>query len=153
MVLKKLFTRQQWRKKHREQTHGHGERGGEGEMDGKSNMEAYITICKTDGLREFSGWLRKLTQGPLYQPRGVGWGGRWEGGSKGRRYLYTCGWFMLRSDRKQQKQKTKTTNNKQQKTTKFCKGIILQRKNKLKNKKNEWGQLMMILEEVTERDL
>ena len=44
---------------------------------------------------------------------------------------------MLRSDRKQQKQKTKTTNNKQQKTTKFCKGIILQRKNKLKNKKNE----------------
>ena len=21
--------------------------------------------------------------GPLYQPRGVGWGGRWEGGSKG----------------------------------------------------------------------
>ena len=32
--------------------------------------------------------------GVLYQPRGVGWGGRWEGGSKGR-------WFMLRFDRKQ----------------------------------------------------
>ena len=27
--------------------------------------------------------------GALYQPRGVGWGGRWEGGSKGRGYMYT----------------------------------------------------------------
>ena len=26
--------------------------------------------------------------GALYQPRGVGWEGRWEGGSKGRRYMY-----------------------------------------------------------------
>ena len=26
--------------------------------------------------------------GALYQPRGVGWGGRWEGGSKGRGYTY-----------------------------------------------------------------
>ena len=32
--------------KHREQTYGHGERGGEGQMYGKSNMETYITICK-----------------------------------------------------------------------------------------------------------
>ena len=38
----------------------------------------------------------------LYQPREVGWGGRWEGGSKGRGYMYTYGWFMLRFDRKQQ---------------------------------------------------
>ena len=35
------------------------------------------------------------------QPRGVGCGGRWEGGSKGRGYMYTDGWFMLRFDRKQ----------------------------------------------------
>ena len=40
--------------------------------------------------------------GSLYQPRGVGWGGKWEGGSKGRGYMYTYGWFMLRFDRKQQ---------------------------------------------------
>ena len=40
--------------------------------------------------------------GALYQPRRVGWGGRWNGGSKGRRYMYTYGWFMLRFDRKQQ---------------------------------------------------
>ena len=40
--------------------------------------------------------------GALYQPQGVGWGGRWEGSSKGTGYMYTCGWFMLRFDRKQQ---------------------------------------------------
>ena len=49
MVLKNLFTGQQWRNRHREQTfrHGVGEEG-EGEMYGESNMETYITICKID---------------------------------------------------------------------------------------------------------
>ena len=28
--------------------------------------------------------------GALYQPRGAGWGGVREGGSKGRGYMYTC---------------------------------------------------------------
>ena len=46
MVLKNLFTGQQWKNRHREQTYGHGERGGEGKMYGKSNMETYITMCK-----------------------------------------------------------------------------------------------------------
>ena len=53
-------------------------------MYGKSNMETYITICKI----KFAVCLRKLKQG---QPRGVGWGGRWEGVSKGRGYLDGCG--------------------------------------------------------------
>ena len=61
MVLKNLFTRQQWR--NREQTYGHRERGREGEMYGKSNMETYITICKIDSQWEFAVWLRKLKQG------------------------------------------------------------------------------------------
>ena len=34
MVLKNLLIGQQWRNRHREQTYGHGERGGEGEMYG-----------------------------------------------------------------------------------------------------------------------
>ena len=45
---------------------------------------------------------QKTQTGALYKPRGVGWGGRWEGGSKGRRDMYTYGWFMLMFDRKQQ---------------------------------------------------
>ena len=48
--------------KHRKQTYGHGERGGESEMYGKSNMETYITICKIDCKREFAVWLRKVKQ-------------------------------------------------------------------------------------------
>ena len=50
--------------------------------------------------------------GALYQGRGVGWGGRWEGGSKGRGYMYTYGSFMLRFDRKQQNSVKQLTFNK-----------------------------------------
>ena len=60
-------------------------------MYGKSNVETNITMCKIDSQGEFAVRLRKLKQGFLYQPRGVGWGGRWEGGSKGRGYMYTYG--------------------------------------------------------------
>ena len=52
--------------------------------------------------------------GALYQPRGVGWGERWEGVSKGTRYMDTHGYYIEAW----------------QKTTKFCKAIILQLKNK-----------------------
>ena len=51
------------------------ERGGEGKMYGKSNMETYITICKIDSLHECAVWLRKFKRA-LYQSRGVEWGGR-----------------------------------------------------------------------------
>ena len=63
IVLKNLFTGQQWRSRHRIQTYGHGERAGEGEMYGKSSMETYITICKIVSQREFAVWLRELKQG------------------------------------------------------------------------------------------
>ena len=47
----------------RDQTDGHGERGGEGEMYGGSNVETYFTIGKIDGPWEFSVHLRELRQG------------------------------------------------------------------------------------------
>ena len=72
MVLKDLFAGQQWKNRNREQTYGHGKRGGEGEMYGESNTETYITICKIDSQWEFAVCLRKLKRA-LYQPRGVGW--------------------------------------------------------------------------------
>ena len=62
MVLKSLFTEQQWRNRHRGQTYAHGERGGEDEMYGESNMETYFTICKIDSLWEFAVCLRELKQ-------------------------------------------------------------------------------------------
>ena len=62
MILKNLFTEAAMERQ--TQTYGHGERGGEGEMYGKSTMETYVTICKIDSQQEFAVWLRKLKQGP-----------------------------------------------------------------------------------------
>ena len=44
----------------------------------------------------------EIQTGALCQPTGVGWGGIWEGVSKGRGYMHTYGLFMLKFDRKQQ---------------------------------------------------
>ena len=60
MVLKDLQGSSGKTDRHREQTYGHGERGGDAEMFGKSNMETYITICKIDCQWEFAVWVRKL---------------------------------------------------------------------------------------------
>ena len=37
----------------------------EGEINGKSSMETYITMCKIDSQGEFAVWLRKLKQGSV----------------------------------------------------------------------------------------
>ena len=39
------------------------QKGGKGEMYGKSNMETYTILCKIDSQWEFAVWLRKLKQG------------------------------------------------------------------------------------------
>ena len=54
------------------------ERGGEGEMYGKSKKETYITICKIDSQWEFALWLRKLKQGLCVNLEG------WDGEGDGR---------------------------------------------------------------------
>ena len=85
MVLKNLFRGQQWRNRHREQTYGHGERGGEGEMYGKSNMETYITICKIIAKGNFLYGSGNSNRGTVSR------GGIWERVSKERGYIYTYG--------------------------------------------------------------
>ena len=47
-------------------------------MYGKSNMEAYITICETDGQQEFAVMLRKLKRGLCTNLEG------WDGEGDGR---------------------------------------------------------------------
>ena len=77
MVLKNLFTGQQWRNR---TDYGHGERGGEGEIYGKSNMETtkkkdkghvilVLTVCLCSNiLSQFT--VLKTTQkgGCCYYP-------------------------------------------------------------------------------------
>ena len=96
MVLKNLFVGQQWRNRHGEQTYGHGERGGEGEMYGESNMETYITMCKIDSQREFAVWLRKLKQGLCINLEGWdGWNGEGDGGGRFKREgIYVYLWLI-----------------------------------------------------------
>ena len=74
MVPKNLFAGQQWRIRHREQIYGHGERGGEGEMYGESNMETYVKI---DSQQEFAVCLRELKQGLCINLEG--WDGEGDG--------------------------------------------------------------------------
>ena len=64
--------------KERKQTYGHGEREGEGEMYGESNMETYITMCKIDSQREFALCHWELKQGLCINLEG--WDGREMGG-------------------------------------------------------------------------
>ena len=109
MVLKNLFAGQQWRNRHREQTYEHGEKGGEGEICAESNKETYITICKIDGQWEFAVCLRKLKQGLCINLEGGM-------GEVGGRFKSVHLWLIHVEV--------------WQKTTKFCKAIILQLKNK-----------------------
>ena len=78
---------------------------GEGEMHRESDMETYNIICRIDSQRELVLWLRELKQGLCDNLEG--WDGEgdgrevWEGGDMG---VLVDVW---------------------QKTTKFCKAIIL----------------------------
>ena len=64
--------------------------------------------------------------GALYQPRGVGWGGRREGGSKVKG-IYVYLWLIHVEVR--------------QKTAKFCKAIILYLEKKKKQQKTLLGNI------------
>ena len=92
MLLKNLFVGQQWKNRQRIDFWTWG-CGGEGEIYGKSNMETYITICKIDIQQEFVVWLRKLKQGIDLGLIQVGWGGRWDRGSKGEG-IYVYLWLI-----------------------------------------------------------
>ena len=73
--------------------HNRGRRGWD-EL-GELHWNIHITRCKIDSQWEFAVWRRELKPNALWQPRGAGWGGRWEGGSGGRGHTYTSGWLMM----------------------------------------------------------
>ena len=68
--------------------------------------------------------------GALYQPRGVGLGGRWEGGSKGRGYTYAYLWLIHVEV--------------WQKAAKFCKAVILRLKINFKNLKMKRNNILKV---------
>ena len=85
------------------------------------------TICKIESQREFAEGRRELKPRDLCQARGVGWGKRWEGVSRGREHVYL--WLIHVHV--------------WQKLIQYCKAIILQLKKLFLNKsilkkKKEW---------------
>ena len=83
-------------------------------MYGGSNVETYITIWKLESQREFALCLRKVTQGLCVSLEG--WDGKEMGGRFEREGRDVFLWLSRVEVSK--------------KTTKFCKAIILQVKNK-----------------------
>ena len=83
---------------------------GVGDMYGKSYMETYITICKWDSQQEFAVLLRKLKQGLCINLEG--WDEERDGREVQREGIYVYLWLIHVEV--------------WQKTTKFCKAIILQ---------------------------
>ena len=86
MAMKNLITGQQWRNRYREQTYGHRETVRC--MERETWKLTLLYVKQPTGICCVA---QETQTGALYQPRGVGWGGRWERGSKGRGYMYTYG--------------------------------------------------------------
>ena len=61
-------------------------------MYGKSNMETYITVCKTDSQWEFAVYLRKFKQGLCINLEG--WDGEGMGGRLKRDGIYVYLWLI-----------------------------------------------------------
>ena len=91
MVLMNLFAGKQWRHRHREQTCETVGKERVGQMERRTYTLPYVKempvgiCCMTQGAQT----------GALRHPRGVGWGGWWEGNSRGRGHMYTYNKLML----------------------------------------------------------
>ena len=88
MVLMSLCAGHQWRHRHRRQACGLGGRGERAGPSEEAAREPCTTTRKTDSWWGSAAWCREFRSGALWQPRGVGSGGRWEGGSRGRGHMY-----------------------------------------------------------------
>ena len=76
-----LYVRQQKRHRCKEQSFGLCGRGQGWDALGEWRWNMYVIICETNCQSRFDTWYRMLRAGALGWPRGMGWGGRWEGGS------------------------------------------------------------------------
>ena len=90
MVLKNSLTGQQWRNRHRKQTYGHGERGGEGEMY-LERVTWKLTLPYVKQIANGNLLYDSGSSETLYQSKGGGMGWEMGGRQKGRDIMYTDG--------------------------------------------------------------
>ena len=76
-IMITLYERQQ--KRHRCIEQSSGGRGRGWDDMGEWHWNMYIIICETNRQSRFDAWYRVLRADALGWPRGIGWGGRWEG--------------------------------------------------------------------------
>ena len=89
-----LYARLQKRHRFKEQSVGLcGRRRGWDDLREK-HWNKYIIICEIDRQSRFDSWVKVLRAGALGWPWGMGWEGRWEGGSGWGEHMYIHGWFM-----------------------------------------------------------
>ena len=77
-ITTNLYARQQKRHRCKEQIFGLWERKWWDDLR-EEHWNMHITMCKVDDECKFDAWSRALKASALGQPRGMGWGGRWEG--------------------------------------------------------------------------
>ena len=85
-----LSAGQQWRNRHRKHTYGHGEREERVRRSERVTWKLTLPYVKQTDNRNLR-MAQETHTGALYQSRGMGWGGKWEGGSKWKGYMYTYG--------------------------------------------------------------
>ena len=74
----------------------------DGEPGGLPSMGSHrVRHDWSDLAAAAAAWCRELKPSALWQPRGMGWSGRWEEGSRRRGHKYSCGWFKLTYGRNQ----------------------------------------------------
>ena len=81
MVVITLYVRQQKRHRCIEQSFGLCGRGRGQDDLGEWHWNMYIIIRENNCQSRFDAWYRMLEAGALRWPRGMVWGGRWNGGS------------------------------------------------------------------------
>ena len=81
MVTITLYVRQQKRHRYIEQSFGLCGRGRGWDDLGEWHWNMCNIICETNHQSRFCAWYRMLGAGALEWPRGMVWGGTWEGGS------------------------------------------------------------------------
>ena len=121
-VLKNLFSGKQWNNRYREQTYGHGERGGESEMYGKSNRKFTLPYVNQIANGNLLYRLGNSDRGSVSTQRGRI--GRHMGGSFKREGIYVYLWLIQRFDRKQQNSVKQLSFNKKINLKKENKNII-----------------------------
>ena len=94
MVPMILHAGQQRRHRHKEQSFRLIGKRQEWDNLREYHWNMYIAICKIDEQCKFNDWSKACKTCALGHPSGIRLGGRWEGYSRWRRHMYSCGQLM-----------------------------------------------------------